>query len=36
LIILCLLRSNLSQKAIADYKIEGQPLFFPNADVPGA
>jgi tungstate transport system substrate-binding protein len=24
------------QKAIADYKIEGQQLFFPNADVPGA
>ena len=24
------------QKAIADYKINGQPLFFPNADVPGA
>jgi tungstate transport system substrate-binding protein len=24
------------QKAIADYKIEGQQLFFPNANVPGA
>jgi tungstate transport system substrate-binding protein len=24
------------QKAIADYKINGQQLFFPNADVPGA
>ena len=24
------------QKAIADYKIEGQQLFFPNATVPGA
>jgi len=24
------------QKAIADYKINGQPLFFPNAGVPGA
>jgi tungstate transport system substrate-binding protein len=24
------------QKAIADYKIEGQQLFFPNADAPGA
>jgi tungstate transport system substrate-binding protein len=24
------------QKAIADYKIEGQQLFFPNASVPGA
>jgi len=24
------------QKAIADYKIEGQQLFFPNADQPGA
>jgi tungstate transport system substrate-binding protein len=24
------------QKAIAAYKIEGQQLFFPNADVPGA
>jgi tungstate transport system substrate-binding protein len=24
------------QKAIADYKINGQELFFPNADVPGA
>ncbi len=24
------------QKAIADYKIDGQQLFFPNAGVPGA
>ena len=24
------------QKAIADYKINGQQLFFPNATVPGA
>jgi len=24
------------QKAIADYKINGEPLFFPNAGVPGA
>jgi len=24
------------QKAIADYKIDGQQLFFPNADTPGA
>ena len=24
------------QKAIADYKIGGEPLFFPNANVPGA
>jgi tungstate transport system substrate-binding protein len=24
------------QKAISDYKINGQPLFFPNASVPGA
>jgi tungstate transport system substrate-binding protein len=24
------------QKAIADYKIEGQQLFFPNANIPGA
>jgi tungstate transport system substrate-binding protein len=24
------------QKAIADYKIDGQQLFFPNADAPGA
>jgi tungstate transport system substrate-binding protein len=24
------------QKAIADYKIEGQQMFFPNAEVPGA
>ena len=24
------------QKAIADYKINGQELFFPNANVPGA
>jgi tungstate transport system substrate-binding protein len=23
------------QKAIADYKIDGQQLFFPNASVPG-
>ena len=24
------------QKAIADYKVNGQQLFFPNADAPGA
>ena len=24
------------QKAIADYQVNGQPLFFPNANVPGA
>jgi tungstate transport system substrate-binding protein len=24
------------QKAIADYKINGEQLFFPNASVPGA
>jgi tungstate transport system substrate-binding protein len=24
------------QNAIADYKIDGQQLFFPNATVPGA
>ncbi len=24
------------QKAIADYKIGGEPVFFPNADKPGA
>ncbi|MGL4812166.1 MAG: substrate-binding domain-containing protein, partial [Beijerinckiaceae bacterium] len=24
------------QKAIADYKINGEPLFFPNATAPGA
>jgi tungstate transport system substrate-binding protein len=24
------------QKAVADYKIDGQQLFFPNATVPGA
>ena len=24
------------QKAIADYKINGQELFFPNANAPGA
>jgi len=24
------------QKAIADYKIDGQQLFFPNANSPGA
>jgi tungstate transport system substrate-binding protein len=24
------------QKAIADYQIDGQQLFFPNATVPGA
>jgi tungstate transport system substrate-binding protein len=24
------------QKAIADYKINGRELFFPNANVPGA
>ncbi|MGE0285675.1 MAG: substrate-binding domain-containing protein [Bradyrhizobium sp.] len=28
--------SPAGQKAIADYKIGGQQLFFPNADVPGA
>jgi len=28
--------SPTGQKAIADYKIDGQQLFFPNADVPGA
>ena len=28
--------SSEGQKAIADYKINGQQLFFPNADVPGA
>jgi len=28
--------SRAGQKAIADYKIDGQQLFFPNADVPGA
>jgi tungstate transport system substrate-binding protein len=28
--------SAVGQKAIADYKIEGQQLFFPNANVPGA
>jgi len=28
--------STEGQKAIADYKIEGQQLFFPNANVPGA
>ncbi|MEA2906633.1 MAG: tungstate transport system substrate-binding protein [Alphaproteobacteria bacterium] len=28
--------SSDGQRAIADYKIEGQQLFFPNADVPGA
>jgi tungstate transport system substrate-binding protein len=28
--------SAAGQKAIADYKIEGEPLFFPNANVPGA
>jgi len=28
--------SPAGQKAIADYKIAGQQLFFPNADVPGA
>jgi tungstate transport system substrate-binding protein len=27
--------SSEGQKAIADYKINGQQLFFPNADVPG-
>jgi tungstate transport system substrate-binding protein len=25
-----------SQKAIADYKIDGEQLFFPNANDPGA
>jgi tungstate transport system substrate-binding protein len=28
--------SDEGQKVIADYKIEGQQLFFPNASVPGA
>jgi tungstate transport system substrate-binding protein len=28
--------SPAGQKAIAAYKIDGQQLFFPNADVPGA
>jgi tungstate transport system substrate-binding protein len=28
--------SRAGQKAIADYKIDGQQLFFPNAGVPGA
>ena len=28
--------SSEGQKAIADYKVNGQQLFFPNADVPGA
>jgi len=28
--------SAVGQKTIADYKIEGQQLFFPNANVPGA
>src|SRR5438445_2893673 len=28
--------SRPGQKAIADYKIDGQQLFFPNADRPGA
>jgi tungstate transport system substrate-binding protein len=28
--------SRAGQKAIADYKIDGQQLFFPNANVPGA
>jgi len=28
--------SRAGQKAIADYKIDGQQLFFPNADRPGA
>jgi tungstate transport system substrate-binding protein len=28
--------SAAGQKAISDYKIEGQQLFFPNANVPGA
>jgi tungstate transport system substrate-binding protein len=28
--------SSDGQRAIADYTIEGQQLFFPNADVPGA
>jgi tungstate transport system substrate-binding protein len=28
--------SAAGQKAIADYKIEGQQLFFPNANLPGA
>jgi tungstate transport system substrate-binding protein len=28
--------SSEGQKAIVDYKINGQQLFFPNADVPGA
>ena len=28
--------SSEGQKAIADYKVNGQQLFFPNATVPGA
>ena len=28
--------SPAGQRAIADYRIEGQQLFFPNATVPGA
>jgi tungstate transport system substrate-binding protein len=28
--------SSEGQKAIADYKVNGEPLFFPNATVPGA
>jgi tungstate transport system substrate-binding protein len=28
--------SSEGQKAIADYKIDGQQLFFPNVGVPGA
>jgi tungstate transport system substrate-binding protein len=28
--------SGEGQKVIADYKIDGQQLFFPNANVPGA
>ena len=30
------LTSPEGQKAIGDYKINGEPLFFPNATVPGA
>jgi hypothetical protein len=29
------LTSPEGQKAIADYQVNGQPLFFPNANVPG-
>ena len=30
------LASSEGQEAIADYKINGEQLFFPNATVPGA